>query len=248
MARIDYEEAARSYDRARGLDEEGLSEWRTAVQAHIPTGSRVLDIGAGTGQWAICFATWFLTPVVAVEPSRGMRTEGRRKAAGLTVEFVGGCGEALPVRDSACEVAWLSTVIHHLRDLDGCAREVRRVVRPDGVGMVRSAFPGRTDQISLFRFFPEAARVVDSFPSVERTVAAFEAAGFAFGDLTPVAQRTVGSLAAFRARVSNRSADTALRLMDDEAYGRGLARLDEAIARRSDTPIVDHLDLLVFRG
>ena len=248
MARIDYEEASRSYDSARGLALEGLEGWRIALGPHIPRGAKVLDLGAGTGQWAGAFATWFDATVVALEPSRGMRSQGAGKTVGLPVQWLGGCGERLPLRSGSCDAAWLSTVIHHLRDLDGCARETRRAVRAGGAALVRSAFPGRTAQISLFRFFPEAARVVDSFPTVERTLSAFESAGFTHEALLPVAQQTVGDLAAYRARVSNRNADTTLRLMDDAAYERGLARLDEAIASGADAPVVDLLDLLVFRA
>jgi len=39
---------------------------------------------------------------------------------------------------------------------------------------IRSSFPDRHQGISLFRFFPGAGRIADTFP----TVAAFEAAEF----------------------------------------------------------------------
>jgi hypothetical protein len=31
-----------------------------------------------------------------------------------------------PTRDGSCAAAWLPAVIHHLGDLAGCARELRR--------------------------------------------------------------------------------------------------------------------------
>ena len=43
----------------------------------------------------------------------------------LGVAWVGGQAERLPLRDGCCGGAWLSTVIHHLADLPGCARELR---------------------------------------------------------------------------------------------------------------------------
>lgn len=247
MARIDYEEAAGAYDRARGLELEGLEEWRRAVEPWLGSAERVLDVGAGTGQWALAFAGWFDARIVALEPSAGMGAEGRRKTGGLNVDYLGGTGDQLPLRDGSCDAAWLSTVIHHISDLDGCARELRRVVRPGGAVLIRSAFPGRTDRITLFRYFPEAARVVESFPSVERTREAFEGAGFAFELLRPVGQVSVRDLRAYRERVAHRSADTVLRLMDDEVYARGIARLEGDIAAGKSGPLVDELDLLVFR-
>ena len=248
MARIDYEAASTLYDRARGLALDGLDAWRTAVRPYLADADRLVDVGAGTGQWAMAFSEWFAISVVAVEPSRGMRLAGCRKASGPGVSWVGGTAECLPLRSESVDASWLSTVIHHFRDLDEAAREARRVTVSGGTALVRSAFPGRTEQISLFDFFPEAARVVETFPSVGRTVEAFENAGFRHELLEAVTQPTAPDLATYRTRVSNRAADTTLRLMDDAAYARGLARLDDAISRGFRGPVTDSLDLLVFRA
>ncbi len=246
MARIDYEEAARAYDRARGLELEGLGEWRQAVEPWLGPARRILDVGAGTGQWAVAFATWFDAAIVALEPSLGMATEGRRKPGSLGVDWVRGTGERVPMGTDSCDAAWLSTVIHHIADLDGCARELRRVVRPGGSVLIRSAFPGRTDRITLFHYFPEAARVIRTYPSAERTQQAFQRAGFTFELLRPVRQVSVRSLREYRYRVEHRSADTVLRLMDDDVYAQGIARLEADVEAGKQGPLVDELDLMVF--
>lgn len=248
MARIDYEEAARGYDAARSLELEGLEEWRRAISRWLPAGSpRILDLGAGTGQWSLAFAKWFGAKVLAVEPSVGMRGEGMRKTRACGAQWIGGRAEALPLTDASCHAAWLSTVIHHLSDLDASARELRRVVRPGGAVLVRSAFPGRTDRITLFRYFPEALSIVESYPSIEQTSAAFERAGFQRRELRAVPQVSVGDLVSYRQRLSHRSSDTVLRLMDDDVYTRGLERIERDIAAGVETgPLVDELDLLVF--
>ncbi len=113
--------------------------------------------------------------------------------------------------------------------------------------LIRSAFPGRADLVSLFRWFPEAARVVDTFPSVEATIAAFDHAGFAFERLDSIPQVSAPSLRASLERVRLR-ADTTLRGISDEAYAAGLARLEAAAAAATEpAPVVDRLDLLVLR-
>jgi SAM-dependent methyltransferase len=89
--------------------------------------------------------------VLAVEPSAAMRAHcGHRPV-------VGGDAAALPLRAGTVDAVWLSTVIHHVPDLAALARELRRVLRPGGRVLIRSAFAGRPEGISLFRFFPEAA-------------------------------------------------------------------------------------------
>ena len=138
-------------------------------------------------------------------------------------------------------------VIHHIPDLRAAAVEIRRVLAPGAPVLIRSAFPGRTSNITLFTYFPEAARVVDSYPSLEGTTAAFGAAGFEFVSIQPVAQVTAPDLGEVRKRVALR-ADTTLRLISDAAFAAGLERLDQALLNSEDRgPVVDSLDLVIFR-
>ena len=249
MARVDYDQMAASYDRGRLLSPEGLEGWRAALADWLPPASRrpVLDLGAGTGLFAAAIPGWFDVRVVGVEPSREMRRQAARAHAVAGVAYVGGEAERLPLRDGCCAVAWLSTVIHHLGDLPGCARELRRVLEPGGPVLIRSAFPGRHGGISLFRYFPGAGRIAETFPTVEATVAAFATAGFAFERLQQVPQVSAPSLRAAVERVRQR-ADSTLRPLPDEEFAEGLAALERAAAAETTpTPVVDHLDLLVLR-
>jgi SAM-dependent methyltransferase len=161
--------------------------------------------------------------------------------------WVGGRAERLPLRDGCCGGAWLSTVIHHLGDLPRCARQLRRVVRAGGPVLIRSSFPGRHQGITLFRFFPGAGRIAEGFPTVEATVAAFEAAGFAFETLRQVPQVSAPSLRAAVEQVRRR-ADSTLQPLPDHEFASGLAAMERAAAAEATpTPVVDHLDLLVLR-
>lgn len=248
MDRVDYDRMAARYDRGRELTLEGLEGWQAALAAWLPppTSRPVLDLGAGTGLFATAIATWFDTRVVAVEPSAGMRRQARQTRSHPRVAYVGGQAERLPLRDGSCGGAWLSTVIHHLGDLRGCARELRRVLPVGSPVLIRSSFPGRHGGISLFHFFPGAGRIADTFPTVEATVAAFAAAGFAFRALRQVSQVSAPSLRAAVERVRLRADSTLAPLADDE-FARGLAALERAAAaEQTPTPVVDHLDLLVL--
>jgi ubiquinone/menaquinone biosynthesis C-methylase UbiE len=249
MARVNYDQLAASYDRGRGMPLEALEGWRAALAAYLPpaSGRPVLDLGAGTGLFAAAIATWFDARVVGVEPFGEMRRQAREAHAHRRVAYVGGEAERLPLREGCCAVAWLSTVIHHLGDLAGCARELRRVLEPGGPVLIRSSFPGRHGGISLFRFFPGAGQIAETFPTVEATVAAFAAAGFAFQTLQPVPQVSAPSLQAAVERVRLR-ADSTLKPLSDNEFADGLAALEQAgAAEKIPTPVIDYLDLLVLR-
>jgi SAM-dependent methyltransferase len=245
VARVDYDRMAADYDHGRAIDPAGLEGWRDAVAGWLPppSGRPVLDLGAGTGLFAAAIAGWTGARVVAVEPSAGMRQHGRRHPR---VAWVGGAAERLPLIGGSCGAAWASTVLHHVGDLPGCARELRRVVEPGGPVLVRGAFPGRLDGITLFRCFPGARRVAETFPTVAAVAAAFAAAGFAVQSLRPVPQVSAPSLRAALDRVRAR-ADSTLQALPDDEFAAGLAALERAAARTPPAPVVDHLDLLVLR-
>jgi SAM-dependent methyltransferase len=255
MARVDYDQMAPDYVEGRALPSEGMAPWRAAIEPWLPadrTGrSPALDLGAGTGQFAAAIAGWFGIEVVAVEPSAGMRAQAIRSNPHPGVTWVGGRAERLPLRAGAYAWAWVSTVVHHLDDLDAAAAELALVLRPGGPVLVRQAFPGRLDGISLYeRFFPTAAAVLvgqGGLPTVEQVSGAFAGAGFRVEALQAVAQVSAPSLRAYRDKVRRR-ADTGLRLLPDEEFAAGLATLDRAAeAETIPTPIVDRLDLLVVR-
>jgi ubiquinone/menaquinone biosynthesis C-methylase UbiE len=251
MAWVDYDQVAAVYDRDRAVPLAAMEPWRTALAAYLPpaSGLPVLDLGAGTGLFSVALARWFGAEVVAVEPSEGMRRQARTRRAHPRVAYVGGLGERLPLRDGCCDSAWLSTVIHHLSDLAACAGELRRVVRPGGWVLIRNAFPDRPEPgTRLFTFWPAARAILARAPTVQATVAAFAAAGFALHRLEQVSDQSAASLkeAYDRARVR---ADSLYRLLPDAEFLAGLQALERAAAAETTpTPVIRRLDLVALQA
>ena len=235
------ERAAAAFVGARHLARDGLSGWREAVGRYLGPrpGMRLLDLGSGTGAWAAAFVEWYGIEVVAVEPAAAMRDRS------VCRPVLAGDAAAIPLPDGSVDGVWMSTVIHHVPDLGAAAAEIRRVLRPGGPVLIRSAFAGRAENITLFRYFREAVRVLDTFPGVDDVRAAFATADFGYVALEPVPQVTADSLGAAVARM-DRDAHTPLKLLTDEEYETGLARL-RAAAGTATGPVVDSLDLLVLR-
>jgi ubiquinone/menaquinone biosynthesis C-methylase UbiE len=251
VARISYDEqTAAAFKTVREIPRDGLSEWREAVRRHLrpSPGMTLVDVGAGTGQFTAAFSDWFDLEVVAVEPSAAMRAEIQR-APGVRVLEGDAC--AVPLPDESADAVWLSLVIHHIPDLEVAAHEIRRVLRPGAPVLIRQGFPGRLDGIELVRWFPETARIVETYPSIADVCEAFAAAGFRQDALEQVGETYPGTLADFLDQVDTfRDADTTMRSLSDEEFSRGKERLDRAV-RAEDTASPEArsnwLDLLVLR-
>jgi ubiquinone/menaquinone biosynthesis C-methylase UbiE len=241
-------DVAEAFKAAREIPYEGLAEWREAVQRHLDPlpGKTLLDIGAGTGAFSSAFASWFDIAIVAIEPSAAMRDHIPRTPS---ISVLAGDALALPVPDESADAAWLSLVIHHVPDLDAAAREIRRALRAGSPVMIRQGFPDRPlDGIEMIRWFPETARLVETYPTLERTCAAFEAAGFAFASVEQVRDVRPESLEHFLGQLDAlRHADTTLRALTEDEFQLGKERVRRAVEAGGTEPRDNWLDLLVLR-
>jgi ubiquinone/menaquinone biosynthesis C-methylase UbiE len=241
------EQAAAAYKAVREIPRDGLAEWREAVRRHLRPGpeTTLVDIGAGTGQFAAALSDWFGLRVVAVEPSSAMRARIPRAPG---IEVVEGSATALPLPDGSADAGWLSLVIHHIPDLEAAAHEIRRVLRPGAPVLIRQGFPDRCDGIENVRWFPETEQTVAGYHSVEETCRAFAAAGFRREALEPVRETYTASLADLLAELDTlRHADTTLRKLTEDEFGRGKERIRRVVESGDAEPRSNRLDLLVLR-
>ena len=248
MARITYDDqTAAAFKAVREVPRDGLEAWREAVRRHLRPSPRmtVVDIGAGTGAFSAAFSDWFGLSMLAVEPSAAMRAQIPRRPG---IQVLEGHASALQLPDGSADGAWLSLVIQHIPDLEAAGCEIRRVLRPGAPVLIRGGFSGRADTTHTFpwEFFPETARTVNTFPSVEQACQAFATAGFGRDALEQVPE-TLTSLAEFLARADTfRRADTTMRGLTEEEFLRGKERLRRAAQAHSPEPRTNWLDLLVL--
>jgi SAM-dependent methyltransferase len=176
---VDYRAAASRYATGRALPDDKLARWGRAVATATPVAHpRVADVGAGTGIFSRAWVGWGAAAVVAVEPVAAMRVEAVARDP-ADVHHVAGTAEELPLREAAVDVAWLSTVIHHVMDRSAALAELHRVVAPGGVVHLRGLCPDRS-RVTTLAYAPPAAaeRAVARFPTAAELTEQFGAAGF----------------------------------------------------------------------
>jgi ubiquinone/menaquinone biosynthesis C-methylase UbiE len=117
----------------------------------VSTGESVLDVGCGTGTLAVAAKMRVGTAgiVHGVDASIEMLATAKKKAtkAGVEVFFKSGVAEALPFSDRQFNVVLSTVMLHHLPQKARlqCAKEIRRVLKPDGRLLVVD-FEGFSDQ------------------------------------------------------------------------------------------------------
>lgn len=174
-------------------------------------GRVVLDYGCGNGENTLPLVARGAR-VIAVDVSEDLLRLARRRLAlhGLadrSAIFLAGSGHDLPLPDASVDAVMGIAILHHL-DLDLAAREVHRVLKPDGVAVfqepvrnsrvlaaLRAMVPYRSEEVSDYErplTDDELARFSSPFSS--RTTRAFSLPFINLANVLPPLQRHVMAL------------------------------------------------------
>jgi len=121
------------------------SLWDLFATVGSRPGSLAVDVGCGEGDEAIELARRFGLRVRGVDPVQRHvdLAQAAAEEAGLAgeVTFSLGRAERLPLGDAEVDVAWSKEALLYA-DLDLACAELRRVLRPGGVGFLAQVFTG----------------------------------------------------------------------------------------------------------
>lgn len=112
-----------------GLDERIL----TVLERELKEARTVLDLGAGTGQFAMKLADVAPGLVLALEPSE---TYTRQEPQATRVRMLRARAESLPLATASIDVAVCLSSLRHVKDRRAALRELRRVVRKTGCTLI----------------------------------------------------------------------------------------------------------------
>lgn len=105
---------------------------RLAARSATPMGARVLDIATGTGDMAIDLLRSGAAQVVGADFAVRMLRAARPKV-GTAVPLVLADAQQLPFLDGSFDRVTNAFLLRNLSDLDAGLREMRRVLRPEGL-------------------------------------------------------------------------------------------------------------------
>lgn len=130
-----WERHAANYDRSMAILGGPLARMVALAAEDVPMGSRVLEVGAGTGLVTAALAVR-AGELVATDYADAMvaRVEARVRAAGFAnVRCARADLYALPFGEGAFDVVVAANLLHLVPDLAGALASLQRVLRPGGM-------------------------------------------------------------------------------------------------------------------
>jgi SAM-dependent methyltransferase len=221
---VDYDQAAREYAAHRQVHGGVFRE--LAAGAALSPDSRVLEVGCGTGNYAVALAVRFGCVACGLDPSIEM--VARAHARGLYCML--GRAETLGFAGGIFDLVFSVDVIHHVSQEAAFYREAARVLRPGGwlCTVTDSAEMIRRREI-LSGYFPETVEIeLARYPRVSQLAVWMHAAGLEALRVTAVEESyEVTSAQPFQDR-----AYSSLHLISEKAWRAGVERLERDLARR----------------
>ncbi len=237
------------YDRARDHGPAFLDLWMRALEGHFRNLDvrRILDLGCGTGRFSDALAAHFDAEVVGIDPSVKMLERARAKPHKGHVTYQLGSAEAIPLPSASVDVIFMSMSFHHLTDRALAARECRRVLRRDGRVCVRTGTQEQIDSYAYVPFFPSTpSKLVEVLPDSASVRRPFEGAGFTLAASEIIVQTIAANWSEYADKLAA-GGDSVLAALSSEEFQDGLAALRRHGASAGNQPIVEPIDLLVFK-
>src|SRR5665213_205209 len=117
-----YDVIGQGYAKTRPADDRIVSALVAALA--LPSGSTVLDVGAGTGKYSRALAERGFS-ILAIEPSEVMRAQSTPHKR---VRWVAAAAEQIPLPDESADGAFVVLALHHFSDRACAVREMIRII------------------------------------------------------------------------------------------------------------------------
>jgi len=225
---IDYDSISKIYDQVRAGEPEMILH---LLETSVPqAGSRVLDVGCGTGNNTLLFKRAVDAQVFGLDPSLGMLEEALAKAP--DIDFVQGTTESMPFPANHFDMLFMTEVVHHFPSLEPAMMETLRVLKIGAYLCIVTQSHRQIEQRMTSRFFPATVDVDKArYPDIPVIESAMLEAGFS--EITSKSYRFAPIiLGPEYLETVSRKGYSMLHKIGDDAYQKGLESLRLAYERR----------------
>ena len=219
-----------------------------AVRRHVD-GTRlaqIVDLGCGTGRFTGGLADHFGAQVVGIDPSAKMLAVACTKTR-EGVAHVRAAAEAIPLRARSTDLVFMSMSFHHFDDPPRALGECARILRQGGWAVLRTGTRERIPRYPYTPFFPQTVpimhEVLPEIPGVRRS---FADAGLELSSMEIVEQTIAPDWNAYADKLAA-GGDSVLARLREEELAEGIGRVREYAGDARGSPVVEPVDLLIFR-
>jgi malonyl-CoA O-methyltransferase len=180
VVRRAFARAATRYDATAVLQHEVESRLLERVDELGLAPTRILDLGAGTGNGTAALRKRFRgAQVVALDQATGMlREAGKRRGWWQPFQRVAGDANALPLREACVDLLFSNLCLQWCPDLPRVFAELRRVLRPGGALLFTTFGPMTLHELRAAWAAADGAPHVNRFADLPEIGDALLAAGF----------------------------------------------------------------------
>ena len=157
-----YNKIGKTYNQTRKGDPRIFQELFNLLNQ--PTNKTILDVGAGTGNYANLLANKG-NKIVALEPSIKMINQSQDNDR---IEWLRGVAENIEIENNFFDSAICILSTHHFKDWKKSFKEINRVLKPNGTLIIYTYLPENQEYFWLEHYFPKLFKVdIAKFPNVE---------------------------------------------------------------------------------
>jgi ubiquinone/menaquinone biosynthesis C-methylase UbiE len=238
------------YNQGRDHGPAFLDRWMRIIAGHAGRAGiyDILDLGCGTGRFSNGLAMQFKANLIGIDPSMKMLQQAvKNRAANNSVAYAAGVAEAIPLPAASVDLIFISMIFHHLRDPRAAAEECSRVLRSHGRLFLRTGCFEKIPIYPYVPFFPSSRGLLEQrLPSLQHQREVFEAASFETVAYDVVVQEVAPDYLAYSEKLALK-ADSIIASLDDKEFEAGLQTLRSHAATTPPHPVMEPIDLLVFR-
>jgi ubiquinone/menaquinone biosynthesis C-methylase UbiE len=250
VKKADYSKIASFYDEGRPLTEQIIDLWLNAVSrlAKAPEGAKLLDLGCGTGRFAIPLATKLRFAVTGADCSKEMLEKAKEKDSKRLVKWDLENAQSLTYPNNSFDVVFMSHLLHHCDDPDEVIRECWRVLKVPGVILVRYGALEQIRDDAEHTFFPEALKIDETRVfSFARMASCLQEAGFDGIISEEIMQRTYET-GYDLLKADMLKGNSVLTMISPESFEKGISTLRAYVEKNPNDPWLLHGSMTLTAG